>query len=291
MEWIWIQVHGVGWNWGWKSGPWRPLPFSPGHLVTWMTLTCIMVTKHREMILTDVSDTIHADSFALFALNIDILLADVTKPEKSKILTLTWPVTSSVTSGSNVWPCTGSSRTGLSNGVWNLEIGPVVWEISGGALCPPPSRTCYYPDPSRTCYYPDPSGSGAGNVHDTPKTIYRQQQPTRLGPLSQTPSVNGLGHSAYSTLSLVTTHYNFLRYFMSFTQLLNSYAHCFKWPVLLLTPLSPTASNLANWLKKNVLRYTLWWHVSQLLPAPNTPVRRSIHRLTIVLFDSFDVNA
>ena len=29
-----------------------------------------------------------------------------------------------------------------------------------------------------------------------PKTIYRQQQPTRLGPLFQTPSVNGLGHSA-----------------------------------------------------------------------------------------------
>ena len=28
MEWIWIQVHGVGWNWGWKSGPWRPLPES-----------------------------------------------------------------------------------------------------------------------------------------------------------------------------------------------------------------------------------------------------------------------
>ena len=41
------------------------------------------------MILTDVSDTIHADSLALFAFNIDILLADVTKPEKSKILTLT----------------------------------------------------------------------------------------------------------------------------------------------------------------------------------------------------------
>ena len=32
------------------------------------------------MILTDVSDTIHADSLALFALNIEILLADVTKP-------------------------------------------------------------------------------------------------------------------------------------------------------------------------------------------------------------------
>ena len=41
------------------------------------------------MILTDVSDTIHANSSALFVLNIEILLADVTKPEKWKILTLT----------------------------------------------------------------------------------------------------------------------------------------------------------------------------------------------------------
>ena len=41
------------------------------------------------MIRTDVSDTIHAYSLFLFALNIEILLADVTKPEKSKTLTLT----------------------------------------------------------------------------------------------------------------------------------------------------------------------------------------------------------
>ena len=67
------------------------------------------------------------------------------------------------------------------------------------------------------------------NVHDTTKNNYRQQQPTRLGPLFQTPSVNGPGHSPSSTLALVTTHHNFL-----------SYAHCFNWPVLLLTPLSPT---------------------------------------------------
>ena len=50
------------------------------------------------MILTNVSDTIPADSLALFELNIEILLADVTKPEKSNIFTLTWPVTSLVTS-------------------------------------------------------------------------------------------------------------------------------------------------------------------------------------------------
>ena len=41
------------------------------------------------MILRNVSDTIHADSLALLALYIEILLADVTKPEMSNILTLT----------------------------------------------------------------------------------------------------------------------------------------------------------------------------------------------------------
>ena len=46
------------------------------------------------MILTDVSDTIHADSLSLFSLNIEILLVDVAKPEKWKILTLTCDVIS-----------------------------------------------------------------------------------------------------------------------------------------------------------------------------------------------------
>ena len=41
--------------------------------------------KAQDMILADVSDTIHADSLTLSALNIEILLADTTKPEKSKI--------------------------------------------------------------------------------------------------------------------------------------------------------------------------------------------------------------
>ena len=48
--------------------------------------------------------------------------------EKLNILTLTWPVMSSATSRSNFRPCLESSRTGLSNGVWILEIGSVVWE-------------------------------------------------------------------------------------------------------------------------------------------------------------------
>ena len=39
------------------------------------------------MILTNVRDTIHADSLALFELNIEMLFADVTKLEKSNIFT------------------------------------------------------------------------------------------------------------------------------------------------------------------------------------------------------------
>ena len=56
--------------------------------MTWDDLDLYYGHKTQEMILTDVSDTIHADSLALFALNIEILLADVTKPEKSKIFDL-----------------------------------------------------------------------------------------------------------------------------------------------------------------------------------------------------------
>ena len=41
------------------------------------------------MLLSNVSDTTHADSLALFAPNIESLLADVAKPKKSNILTLT----------------------------------------------------------------------------------------------------------------------------------------------------------------------------------------------------------
>ena len=111
------------------------------HLVTWDDLDLFYGHKAQEMILTDVSDTIHADSLALFALNIYILLADVAKPEKSKILSLTWPVTSSVTSGSNFWPCTGSSRTGP------------------GALCPPP------PPPAGRVTNQTPAGRGILLTH------------------------------------------------------------------------------------------------------------------------------
>ena len=70
--------------------------------MAWDDLDLYYGHKAQEMILTNVRDTIHADiapadSLALFEVNIDILLADVTKPENSNISTLTWPVTSLVT--------------------------------------------------------------------------------------------------------------------------------------------------------------------------------------------------
>ena len=97
----------------WPFFTWRPE----------MTLSCTYYGhKAQEMILTDVSDTIHDNSLALFALNIDILLANVTKPQKMKILILTWPVTSSVTSRSNFWPYLGSSR--MYRAIeWRLKFG------------------------------------------------------------------------------------------------------------------------------------------------------------------------
>ena len=55
-----------------------------------MTLTFTYYDqKAQKMILTNVRDTIHADSLALFQHNIEILLVDVTRLEKSNILTLT----------------------------------------------------------------------------------------------------------------------------------------------------------------------------------------------------------
>ena len=45
--------------------------------------------KTLALILTNVRYAIHGDLITLFALNIDILLAKLIKPEKTKILTLT----------------------------------------------------------------------------------------------------------------------------------------------------------------------------------------------------------
>ena len=56
--------------------------------MTWDDLDLYHGHKAQEMILTDVSDIVHANLLALFALNIEILLADVTKPEMLRIPSL-----------------------------------------------------------------------------------------------------------------------------------------------------------------------------------------------------------
>ena len=66
-------------------------------LGNWDDLDLYYGHRAQELLLKNVSDTIHADSLALFALTIEILHADVTKPEMSNILIWTWPVTSLVT--------------------------------------------------------------------------------------------------------------------------------------------------------------------------------------------------
>ena len=65
--------------------------------MTWDDLDLYYGHKAQEIILINVRDTIHADSLASFERNIEILLADVVKSEKSNLFTFTWPVTSSVT--------------------------------------------------------------------------------------------------------------------------------------------------------------------------------------------------
>ena len=81
--------------------------------------------------LINVRDTNHADSLALFEINIEILLVDVTKPEKSNIPTLN--LTCDVTGDPEVIKICFSLTVfpGLSNSAWILWIAPVVSEIRG----------------------------------------------------------------------------------------------------------------------------------------------------------------
>ena len=72
-----------------RSSKFRFVLFDLLYLMTRDDLDLYYGHKAQEMILTAVCDTINADSLAFFALNIEILLADVTKPEKSKILNFT----------------------------------------------------------------------------------------------------------------------------------------------------------------------------------------------------------
>ena len=120
------------------------------HLVTWDDLDLYYGHKAQEMLLTDVSDTIHADSLALFALNIEILLADVTKPEKvRKLWTLTWPV------DVHQWPLDQIFDLVRIVHVQGYRMAFEIWKISpvsfgrsqGGPLPPPPAGRVYYPGP------------------------------------------------------------------------------------------------------------------------------------------------
>ena len=117
-------------------------------LVTWDDLDLYYGHKAQEMISYRCQWHYLCRFMALFALNIEILLADVTKSEKSKILTLTWPVTSSVTSRSNFWPCTVVHVQGYRMAFEIWKSVQYLGDLRGGPLGPPPAGTCYYPDPS-----------------------------------------------------------------------------------------------------------------------------------------------
>ena len=105
--------------------------------MAWDDLDLYYGHKAQEMILTNVRDTIHADSLALFEVNIDILLADVTKPEKEHFyFDLTCDVNGDPEVIKICFPSTVFPE--LSNAAWIFRIGPVVSEIRGGARNSPP---------------------------------------------------------------------------------------------------------------------------------------------------------
>ena len=125
-----------------RSSKSRSFLFDLFHLVTLDDLDLYYGLKAQEMILTDVSDTIHADSLTLLCskhINFTRRCHQAREVENSDF-DLTCDVISDLRV--NFFTLYGSSRTGLSNGVWNLEIGLVVWEISGGGALGP-RRTCY----------------------------------------------------------------------------------------------------------------------------------------------------
>ena len=125
---------------------------------TWwpeMTLTCIMVTKHRKWYLqmsVTLSMPIH---WLCLRLTSKFYLPMSPSPKSRKFLL--WPDL-----WRHRWPPDQifylvrvvHVQGSISNGVWNLEIGPVVWEISGGLLCPPP------PPPAGRVTNQTPAGRG-----------------------------------------------------------------------------------------------------------------------------------
>ena len=117
--------------------------------------------------------------------NIAILLADVTKPEMSNILTLTWPVTSLVTPRAIKFCFPSTVFPGLSNAAWIFRIGPVVSEVRGGGLeiAPPPSGARYKNTPvgrglrvrQRRDHYAPNNSTGVSSPYDRIPTIASKQ--------------------------------------------------------------------------------------------------------------------
>ena len=119
---------------------------------TWwpeMTFTCIIATKHRKWYL-QMSETLMLIHWLCLRLTSKLCLPMSPSP-KSRTFRL-WPDL-----WRHQWPLGQNSQhvwnvhvpTRISNGVWILEIGPVVWEIMGGGdMPPPPNRMCDSPDPN-----------------------------------------------------------------------------------------------------------------------------------------------
>ena len=105
----------------------------PFYLVIWDDIDLYYGHKAQEMLLTNASDTIHADSLALFALNIEITITrrcHQARNVKHFDFDLTCDVTGDLEVIKICFPLTVSP--GLSNAAWICRVGPVVSEIRGG---------------------------------------------------------------------------------------------------------------------------------------------------------------
>ena len=112
---------------------------------TWwpeMTFTFIMVTKHSKWYL-QMSETLSMPISWLCLCLTSQFCSPMSPSPKNRTFSLwpdlwcdQWPLDQI---SHHVWKLI--SRAGLSDGVWILEIGPVVWEITGGMR--PPKRNVW----------------------------------------------------------------------------------------------------------------------------------------------------
>ena len=115
---------------------WR---FKSGSICTSDDLDLYYAHKAQEMMLLNVRDTIHADSLALFELNIESLLADASATSRChqarKVEHFDFDLTCDVTGDPEVikicFPSTVFPE--LLNAAWLFRVGPVVSEILGGS--------------------------------------------------------------------------------------------------------------------------------------------------------------